>query len=217
MNIKSIIFDLDGTLVNSVYDIGNSTNYALSKKGLPLRRFEDYYYLVGEGVQKLIENAVLPNAVDQETQSELVELMQSHYDKNWHNFTKPYPQIESLLEDLTENGIRMAVLSNKPDHFTKSMVQYFFPNIPFEYVHGARENQTKKPHPRGLLSILEKMGLDKESVLYVGDTKIDIQTCINAHVKSVGVTWGFRPKQELVEEGADFIIENPSELLNLIK
>jgi phosphoglycolate phosphatase len=217
MDIKGIVFDLDGTLLNTLGDIRASMNRVLMAKGHPTHSLEKYHYFVGSGIYKLCE-AVLP--VSNRTPEEIleyIELFRADYKDNWNELTVPYPGIHELLRNLQKDGYELAVLSNKPDYFTKPMTDYFFPDISFVYVQGNLPELPAKPDPESARYLLEKLSLSSDKYAFVGDSDIDIMTGINLGMLPVGVSWGFRPVEGLIETGAAHILNHAAELLSIIR
>lgn len=213
--VKYIIFDLDGTLVNSIYDLADSVNFVLRKNGYSEHPLESFYYFIGNGTLKLIERA-LPQ--DKRTEKEIERVhsqFSEHYSKNYLNKTVPYEGIKELLDELDIRGIKYAVASNKTDIFTCEIIDKLFINS-FDMVMGKRDGNPTKPNPKIIYDILEGKDLKTSEILFVGDSDIDIKTGHNAKLKAVGCLWGFRDERELKEAGADFIISHPSELLRII-
>lgn len=208
--IRGIIFDLDGTLIDSIEDIGDSLNRTLNKLGLREYSKEDYKQMVGGGFRNLVEKAVASN-VDQ-----VLEGFQLEYSRGYLNKTKPYEGIINLLDQLVERKILIAINTNKYEEFIGSIVDKYFSDYNFVDIIGFNERIELKPSPMGAEIILDKMGLRREEILYVGDSSVDIETAKNAGLKSVGVDWGFRGKEELESFGADYIALEPSDILNLL-
>lgn len=212
-----VIFDLDGTLINSIDDLGMATNYALRKNGFAEHPLEAYPMFVGNGVNKLIERA-LPEDVRDETHIlTLKKDFKEYYDIHNTDLTKPYEGIPQLLEDLRTLGLKVAVATNKYDSAAKKLVHYFFPSIDFVAIEGQKEGIPVKPDPSIVFGILAEAVVRKQNVLYVGDSGVDMQTARRACVESAGVTWGFRSVEELRQNYADNIVNRPSEILALIK
>ena len=213
---KLVIFDLDGTLLDTIADLAESTNHALKQLGYPTHNVETIRTFVGNGINKLLERA-LPL---QEQTEENVRLMRSHfvpyYDAHNADLSSPYPGIVHLLEDLQEKGIMIAVASNKYQEATVKLVKHYFPMINFIEILGQREGINVKPDPSIVFDILQKANVNKEEVLYVGDSGVDMQTAINAGVDAVGVTWGFRPRTELEGFQPMGLIDKAEELLGFI-
>jgi len=215
--IKGVIFDLDGTLLNTIDDIADSMNFALRNFGFYEYVNDEYKYFVGQGVPSLVEAVLEDQTHDTRKKQHVQQTYLKKYAELQYNKTKPYPGIENMLIDMNFKNILIGVLSNKPDVATQQVIQRFFPNIFFDAVLGAREGVPIKPHPAGVKDILKKFDLRCEEVLYVGDTKTDILTAQNGKLKSVGVLWGFRTEAELVRANADYIISHPRELMDIIK
>lgn len=215
--IKLVIFDLDGTLLNSLDDLADSCNYILVQNGFPTHPLESYRYFVGNGVGKLVERA-LP---EDKRQPEFVEQMRqqfvAHYSSHADSKTAPYPGIIEMLEGLQAKGVMVAVASNKFIAGTVALVDKFFGDFSFISVLGQREGVPVKPDPIIVYDIMKQARVnDKSQILYVGDTATDMQTCNNAGITSIGVEWGFRPRKELEDNGAVYIIKKPQEILGLL-
>lgn len=215
MPFKAIIFDLDGTLVNSLEDIADSMNYALQNFNFPTHKLEAYKYFVGNGIKNLVHVTLPESNRDEQTVNQCFKLMSEIYDKNCMNKTKPYDGIIELLDELKSRKLKLNVFSNKTDEFTKKVVQILMPNY-FEYVEGLTNEAYKKPNPHIALQIAEQINVKPENIIYVGDTSTDMQTANNAGMYAVGALWGFRTKVELITNGAKLVIEHPQELLNLL-
>ncbi len=214
MRFNAVIFDLDGTLLNTIDDLADSFNYALAQYQFPQHPVSAYRFFIGDGAHMAIERALPPEARNAEIIEQVLGAFSEHYAQNYKNKTKPYPGITELLKTLKNRAIKMAVLSNKPHDFTIQCVREYFDDY-FIPVQGVESRFDKKPAPESTHHILEQFKLPAEQVLFVGDTKTDIQTAKNAGLKSAGVVWGFRGREELQQAGADFIIGHPKELLTL--
>lgn len=215
--IRLAIFDLDGTLLNTIRDLGESVNYALDQCGFPTHDIELYPGFVGNGVNKLIERT-LPEG--QKTESNILQV-KSHFVKYYdsHNtiYSAPYPGIPALLEWLDSQSVVLAVASNKYQFATCKLIDHYFSSISFHTVLGQREDFPIKPDPAIVLHILSATGISPEETIYIGDSGVDMLTASRASTSSVGVTWGFRPKSELIESGACYIVDNPEEIIHLCK
>lgn len=211
---RAVIFDLDGTLLDTLKDIALSVNYVLEVLGKEPIEIEKYRYLVGEGALALMKNA-MPDAT-QALHVEALKLFEEHYATQFDKNTKMYEDINKMLTFFSARGYKMAVLSNKPDSFTKKCVFKYLRNWKFEAVFGVRENVPKKPDPQGVYDILEILHVKPQECLYVGDTSIDMLTAASANLTSIGVLWGFRDEEELVSHGAKYIAKNPTELIKLV-
>lgn len=215
MNFKAVLFDLDGTLLNTIDDLGDSMNNVLTKLSYPTHSIESYKYFVGDGLEMLIKRA-LPEDVDEETFKKAYQLMRDEYGNNWANKTKPYDGIPELLNSLKSLGIRRTILTNKPDDTAQKVVNKFLSDYEFDIVMGARQNYPKKPEPDGAIEIAKALKIEPEFFLYLGDTKIDMETAKRAGMFPVGVLWGFRKADELINSGAKILIEHPINLLEYI-
>ncbi|MGL4779818.1 MAG: HAD family hydrolase [Bacteroidales bacterium] len=214
--IKLVIFDLDGTLLNTIEDLAVSTNYALTKHGFPEHPISAYNFFVGNGIRKLVERALPENKRDESTVKTVLKDFVSYYDKHSTELTRPYDGVKDLMAQLTKAGVSMAVASNKYQAATEELVERYFGDFDFVEVLGQRDGIAPKPDPVIVEDILEKINVEKESVLFVGDSGVDMQTAINANVSSVAVSWGFRPMSELNQFSPNFTINSPNELLSII-
>ncbi|WP_066164748.1 HAD family hydrolase [Aliarcobacter cryaerophilus] len=212
---KTVIFDLDGTLLDSIEDIASSMNKVLESLQLPTHKIEDYKHFVGGGVDILVENALSNQS--KEIKDEVIKRFKIEYDGKLHSKTLPYDGIYELLDELKKLDINLAVLSNKPHEFTVSYVNHFFKNYNFKEIHGQKKDIPKKPDPKAALDIVKCLNSSCENTYFIGDTKIDMQTAKNANMTAIGVLWGFRDEKELRDFGADFIVSNPLEILKIIK
>jgi len=221
----SVIFDLDGTLLDTVPDLAEATNKALIEygfKGLPEENFNQY---LGDGVYNLMirvlddqPKSIRPDKTMYDTLvPQLVLKQKFFYKKLWKNRTKPYTDIVPLIKALKDDGAKIGVVSNKPHEFTLLMIQYFFNSETFDIILGQKNNTPVKPAPDALFHAIDEMSIKKSDLLYVGDTDTDMKTASNAGVVSVGVTWGFRSEKELRENEADFIVHNPMEILEIYR
>lgn len=217
MNFQAVIFDLDGTLLDTLRDLSDAMNNTLERFGYPVHEPKEYRYLVGNGMENLVHRA-LPAPVNDDPQmvARGLETMRKSYALNWNVHTKPYPGIPELLEALSTRGIKLAVLSNKPHDFTLKTVEGLLPARLFDLVAGAKPNVPLKPDPASALEIAQKFGVAPDRFLYLGDTGTDMKTANAAGMFAVGVLWGFREAAELVSEGAAKLIAKPAELLDLL-
>ena len=213
--IKGIIFDMDGTILNTLYDIRISVNHALRLKNLPEKTDEEIKLAVGNGAFKLIER-VTPKSYTLEEVKEVFAIYQAHYDQHSSVHTGPYPSIIDLLKSLKKQNIKLAVCSNKFEHLVEELNIKMFLNL-FDASVGEVKGIPIKPAPDMVYKALDLLGLTKEEVLYVGDSEVDMDTASNALVKSVGVTWGYRAESLLLEHHADYIIHHPNQLLEIIE
>ena len=212
---KTVIFDLDGTLLDSIEDIASSMNKVLESLQLPTHKIEDYKHFVGGGVDILVENALSNQS--KEIKDEVTKRFKIEYDGKLHSKTLPYDGIYELLDELKKLDINLAVLSNKPHEFTVSYVNHFFKNYNFKEIHGQKKDVPKKPDPKAALDIVKCLDSSCENTYFVGDTKIDMQTAKSANMTAIGVLWGFRDEKELRDFGADFIVSNPLEILKILQ
>ena len=196
---KLIIFDLDGTLLNTIADLAQSTNHALQALGYPTHPESPYNFMVGNGINKLFERALPEGEKSEENVLRVRKEFVPYYDVHNADKSRPYPGIPELLEQLQEKGMILAVASNKYQSATVKLISHYFPNIRFTAVFGQREGVNVKPDPTVVHDILDITRISREDVLYVGDSGVDMQTAANAGVTACGVTWGFRPRTELEE------------------
>ncbi|MGL4519814.1 MAG: HAD family hydrolase [Phocaeicola sp.] len=214
---KLVIFDLDGTLLNTIGDLAAAVNHALTHYGYPTHTEEEYRFFVGNGIAKLLERA-LP--ADKKTAQEVEQLMTQflpYYTAHSADLTAPYAGTIALLEKLQLAGYQLAVASNKHQAGTSELVALYFPTIQFISVLGQREGVAPKPHPTIVHESVAAAGVTIEETLYVGDSNVDMETANNAGVDVVGVAWGFRPRAELEAYAPLAVIDTPEELLNFVK
>lgn len=211
MKIEAVVFDLDGTLADTLEDIAAAMNYALDRHGLPRRPVDDYRDLVGEGVRTLVERALPPDRAD--LRGPVLADLGTHYVEHMLDRTRPYPGVPEMLEAL---AIPAAVLSNKPQAATTRMVERLFAGHRFAAVHGGRDDVPLKPDPAPLLAIVGELGVEARRTAYVGDTRTDMETALAAGAVPVGVEWGFRDRGELLAHGARAVVATPAELLELL-
>lgn len=214
---KLVIFDLDGTLLNTIGDLAASCNSVLAKRGMPQHDYEQYSKFIGKGVHNLVMQAI-PEELRNETLNNEVYLeFMEYYRANMATHTVPYNGIKELLTELSKiNGISFAVASNKFQDGTEMLVDYFFKDIDFAVVFGNREGVALKPDPTIVNDILQLTSICADDALYIGDSGVDMSTAKRANIRSVGVTWGFRDKDELLEYGACHIVDSPLEILGLL-
>lgn len=211
----AVIFDLDGTLLNTLEDLADAANAALAARGLPLHPVEAYRFFVGSGVRELMRRAA-PENMPEPALRDLVEGMRGQYAANWANKTQPYTGIVPMLQRLASLALPVAVLSNKPHDFTLLCVRRFFPNIAFARVQGCPEEGKPKPDPSLALDIAGEFGLRPGRVLFLGDSSIDMDTARAAGMIPAGALWGFRPEAELKAHGAEVLLAAPEELFHYI-
>lgn len=213
--LKAVLFDLDGTLLNTLDDLAASTNAALAANGMPQRTTDEVRRFVGNGLKKLIERAV-PAGTSEEMREAVLASFVEHYRVHERDTTRPYEGIEALLEALNARGIKCAVISNKIEPAVKALCAEYFGGLVQAAV-GDAPGRNVKPDPAGVHEAVSRLGVGKEACIYVGDSDVDIYTGHNAGMKSIGVTWGFRSEALLREAGADAICHTAQELLALLE
>lgn len=213
---KLVIFDLDGTLLNTIADLATSTNQALKRLGYPEHPLSAYPLFVGNGVNKLFERALPEGEKNEESVLRVRALFIPYYDVHNADFSTPYPGIVDTLTELQQRGIRLAVASNKYHSATCKLIAHYFPTIRFEAVLGQREGIPVKPHPAIVEDILQSTGIRASDTLYVGDSGVDMETALRAGVDAVGVSWGFRPRTELAPFHPLAVIDKAEELLRFV-
>lgn len=210
------IFDLDGTLLNTIADLATATNQALDACGFPTHPIEAYPFFVGNGINKLFERALPAEARTEENVLRIRAHFLPYYDEHNADLSRPYPSIPQLLENLQAAGIQVAVASNKYHRATEKLIRHYFPTIRFAAILGQREGVPIKPHPQIVEDILALVPASKEEVIYIGDSGVDMQTAHNAGVESIGVTWGFRPREELLQNSPTHLADTAEEIENII-
>jgi len=213
---KLVIFDLDGTLLNTIDDLAVATNVALEKCGFPKHPLNAYPGFVGNGIRKLMERALPDGERSEQNIERMLEQFKDYYDSHSSDMTKPYPGIPKLLKKLNDNGIRLAVASNKYQEATQKLIRIFFPDIEWVAIEGQKPDFPLKPDPSVVFDILSKSPTPKSDVLYVGDSGTDMETARRACVESCGVTWGFRPTDELRKAYANHIVATPDAIFAII-
>ncbi len=213
---KLIIFDLDGTLLNTIADLAHSTNFALESNGFPTHEIEEYKYFVGNGINKLFERALPEGEKSEENIAKVRNVFLVHYDRHNADHSRPYEGMVELLEQLLKKGIKLAVASNKYQAATEKLVPHFFPTVSFVAILGQREGINPKPDPTIVHDILSVANVTKEETLYVGDSNVDMQTAINSGVDACGVAWGFRPVAELGAYHPKYIAHKAADILSYI-
>ena len=213
---KAVIFDLDGTLVNSLEDLAISTNYALSTHGFPTHETEKYKYFVGDGMIKLMERVLPEENRDEVTIKKVFESFFKYYSEHYLNKTVAYDGIRNVLEGLKADGIKIAVVSNKRDDMAKIVVDKIFGDI-FDFVVGKREGYPTKPDPKLTLEVIDILGVNPKECAFVGDSGMDMAAAKNSGCLAVGVLWGFREAEELNKNGADYILNATNQITELIR
>ncbi len=214
--IYCVIFDLDGTLLNTLDDLCDSTNYALKQFGYPERTLEEVRGFVGNGVKKLIERAI-PDGMNNPEFENCLSVFKEHYAQNMYNKTAPYDGILELLKELRLKGIHTGVVSNKFDSAVKQLCKKYFGDL-IQVAIGENEEAgvRKKPAPDSVFRAMEELKVSIENVIYAGDSETDVQTAKNAEIDCIGCSWGFRSKDILKHEGAKYIIDSPQEILKIV-
>ena len=215
MNNKAIIFDLDGTLIDSLEDIAVCMNQVLEELNLPSHKIDDYKYFVGGGISILVDNALDKNTSD-ETKQLVTEKFKIVYDQKLHVKTLPYDGIYDLLDELKRLDFKIGILSNKPHEFTIAYAKSLFSKYDMKEVHGQKAHIAKKPDPIAAIQIAQSFDVPCEEVYFVGDTMVDMQTAVNAKMIGIGVLWGFRDEEELMSNGATFVVKHPLDILDIV-
>lgn len=214
MACQAAIFDMDGTILDTLEDLHESVNVSLERFGFPPRTLEEVRSFVGNGAARLIERAV-PPGTDADTIQAVLDFYRPYYEAHARGRTKPYPGIPEALSALRAAGVRLAVVSNKPDPATKQLAAHYFPGA-FDAVIGARDGFAVKPAPDALFAAMELLGVSPEAAVYIGDSDVDIATAHNAGTACLSVAWGFRSEAFLREHGASVLLRRPEELLSAI-
>ncbi|MFH1570175.1 MAG: HAD family hydrolase [Gemmatimonadota bacterium] len=212
----AVVFDLDGTLLNTLDDLADSMNAVLAASGHPVHPVEAYRFFVGDGMASLVRRALPKGRRDAAAVAAAGERMRSEYDRRWADKTRPYPGVPELLDGLAARGLRLAVLSNKPDDFTRATVARLLDRWRFDAVQGLRSDLPRKPDPTAARAMAAALGLPTGRCLYVGDSSTDMVTARGAGMFAVGAAWGFRDREELVAAGAQAIAASPAQVLELL-
>ncbi len=216
MSKKAVIFDLDGTLLNTYEDLANAVNHALKQFGLPTHPAEKYKIFAGNGTDVMITRALPENERNEETLKKVREIYFEYYDAHSGECTRPYDGVIELLNELKSRGMKLAVVSNKIDFMTRAVVSEYFGDSMFDFVTGQCDGITPKPDPSMVFKVLDQFGVTADECIFVGDSGVDAETGKNANMFTVGVLWGFRDKTELLECGASVVISKADELLNYV-
>jgi len=217
MKFKAFIFDLDGTLTDSLQDLAESINWALQQQGFSTHSLEEIRKKVGYGILKLVEDTLPINKQNnQRVLATTLELMAQAYAKNWKNNTCLYPDISELLDTLMIKKIPIAIVSNKPDNFLQKITAFLLSKWDFTIIIGSRANYPLKPNPLSTIEIINKINLPAEDIAFIGDSDTDIKTALAAGIQPIAVLWGLRTRQELQNAGANIFLKNPLELLEFI-
>ncbi len=215
-DFQAAIFDLDGTLVNSVADLANAMNHVLHTNNFPTHEVQAYNYFAGNGIRKLVERALPETARSAELIPHFHRQMLERYNAHCTDLTRPYDGIVELLDFLKKTDLKLCVLSNKIDCLAQKIVATLFAPNTFDWVQGALPNIPHKPDPTSALAIAQRLEIPTSKFLYLGDTNVDMATARNAGMTAVGCTWGFRPREELAQAGADLIIDHPKDLIKIL-
>ncbi|MCC6750212.1 MAG: HAD hydrolase-like protein [Deltaproteobacteria bacterium] len=217
MQARAVLFDLDGTLLDTLGDLAASTNAVLEALGLPQHPDAAYKDFVGEGLEQLVRRALPEEHADDATVAEGLRRLREHYGAHLLDLTRPYPGIPELLDALVARGLPMVVLSNKAEDFTVRLAEALLSRWPFVHVWGSVPERKKKPDPGAALALATELEVAPSTVVYLGDTGIDMRTARGAGMRAVGVLWGFRGPEELLAAGAEALIARPEELLALLR
>jgi len=216
MNIKAVIFDLDGTLLNTLDDLADSVNELLDKYNFPPHPVDNYKKFVGNGAEMLIKRSIPENSTDKTDLKKITKELREIYTGRLIKKTKPYDGIYNMLDELHKKYVPLNILSNKPDKETNMLIDHFFKKYRFKFIMGASEKFAKKPDPSGALFISSGLNIKPESFAYLGDSDVDMQTANNAGMFPIGVLWGFRDKEELLSGNAQKLLSNPMELIDFL-
>lgn len=216
MRFRAVIFDLDGTLLDTLEDIADSANRVLAGRGFPPHPTQDYGFFVGDGVRKLVERMLPPREKSEALIEACLAEMREEYGRNWNVKTRPYSGIPELLDTLRGRGVKQAVLSNKPEELTRACVAELLSDWTFDAVAGHTTGVPHKPDPTGALLVARQLGVAPAGVVVVGDSDIDVKTAVNAGMYPAGATWGFRPLEELSAAGARALLDRPADLLAIL-
>ena len=214
MKYKLAIFDMDGTILDTLEDLCDCTNYALRMYNLPERSIEEIRHFLGNGIRKLIERAVREGTTV-EIVDQVFDTFKVYYKDHCAIKTRPYDGINDVIKKIRDNGIITAVVSNKADFAVGILCEDYFKGL-FDFSVGDKEGQRRKPYPDGVLSVLDRFGIDKKDAVYIGDSEVDFQTAQNAKLDVIMVGWGFRDEEFILSQGAEFVVKKPEELLGYV-
>ncbi len=214
MRYKACIFDLDGTILDTLQDLANSVNYALREKGYPCRSVEEVRSFVGNGIPMLIKRAV-PDGTAATDSEEVLSVFKKHYSQHLNDNTKPYDGIKEILHTINENGVKTAVVTNKAHDAANELTNHFFGNL-IDITIGQKDGVPTKPDPSSLNCVLEELNISNTDAVFIGDSDVDVKTAHNGGLKCIGVTWGFRNRENLLSAGADFIADKPEEIIRIL-
>ena len=213
---KLVVFDLDGTLVDSIADLGNAANAALEENNLPLHPMSSYYGFVGNGMEDLIRKSMGDKGSDDALYLKVRIIFDEYYNAHCNDNTIAYEGVAELLKALNDKNVKTAVLTNKAHCYVEGILSKCFPDHKFDVYYGQREGIKRKPHPQAFELLLEELDVDKADCLYIGDSEVDVNTANNAKVDLVAVTWGYRSVEIIKEAGAEIIVHSPQEILNYV-
>lgn len=214
MKYQLAIFDLDGTLLDTLEDLADSTNYIMRSFGYPERTLKEVRSFVGNGIRKLLERSA-PNGTSAEEIDRMFEQFKEYYGAHCADKTKPYDGVMELLDELRKQGVKLAVVSNKADYAVKALCDQYFPGC-FDVAVGERVGIARKPAPDTVHEVLKNLQMEKSQAVYIGDSEVDVQTAKNAELNCIAVDWGFRDKEVLKEAGAETIVSTPEILFNYL-
>lgn len=217
MAFKAVIFDLDGTLLNTIDDLADAMNSTLQRMGFPVHPVSAYNYFVGDGIYKLAERVLPPAELNSDTIEKCVAGMKEFYQANWDNKTEVFTQVPELLDTLEDEGIIKSIFTNKPDKFTQLSVAKYLGDWKFFRILGIKPDVPRKPDPSGAISIAGELGIPPREIVFLGDTHTDMETAVAADMYPVGALWGFRTEDELYSSGAKKVINFPLELVSLFR
>lgn len=217
MDIKAVLFDLDGTLLDTIDDLADSMNIVLSHRGYPTHDVDKYKYFIGDGAYNLVLRALPEDKRDKQTVESCFSAFRMEYNNRIVEKTHPYPDVPKLLDSLQDMGIRLCILSNKPDEATRFVASRLLAHWKFDAVFGERPGVPRKPDPSAALEIADMLGIKPQDFLYLGDSGVDMKTANAAGMYPVGASWGFRTAEELEECSAKLVIESPLQLLEIFK
>ena len=215
MKYKLAIFDMDGTILNTLEDLTDCMNYSLAVHDYPQRTIDEVKSFVGNGIKKLVERAV-PAGISKEEVEKVFQTFNDYYKDHCAIKTRPYDGIHEVIREMKENGILTAVVSNKADYAVKSLCDDYFKGL-FDFAIGDRPGHRRKPYPDNINAILENFKIDRTEAVYIGDSEVDLQTAKNADMDVIMVGWGFRDEDFIKSQGAEFVIQNPLDLLPFFK
>jgi phosphoglycolate phosphatase len=216
VRFDAVLFDLDGTLLNTLDDIADAANRVLSSHGYPTHAVDAFRFFVGEGARTLVYRVLPADARDDATVDRMYADFRREYALNWNAKTRPYDGIPEMLDGVVERGLKIAVLSNKPDDFTRKCVDELLPRWKFDVVLGHHGGIPPKPDPAGAFDVARALGVTPEEILYLGDSSIDMRTAVASGMFPLGVLWGFRGRDELEMSGARLVISRPADLLTIL-